>query len=173
MTDDRPALRRLLVDSGALAPDQFDALLTGWTSGPAPTHLLAHGAVDRAGARMIEAALKGYARLTPSALRGLFASGDRGGAAPPRPPAFVPPILAPTPAEPAPPRLFAPFTEPTIAEVSTPRPSADSRCGFGRGGLSNRSLWDETRGGISATQVDGSRAGSEDGQHSTSGPGEG
>lgn len=76
MDDDRAALRRLLVDSGALSQDQLDAQLAGWTSGAASAFLISRGAVDRTAARMLDAALKGYARLTPTALRGLFKPPD-------------------------------------------------------------------------------------------------
>ncbi|MBA3549291.1 MAG: hypothetical protein H0T76_22695 [Nannocystis sp.] len=66
-------LRRTLVEPGLLGPDQLDAWRLGWPGrGSFFAHLVELGVLARADAGTLGAVFKGYVRMPPAGLLGLF-----------------------------------------------------------------------------------------------------
>jgi len=69
-------LQRTLVDAGLLAPEQLDAWREGWPGhGSFFAHLVERGVLGKADAGTLGAVFKGYVRLAPAGLLGLFKLG--------------------------------------------------------------------------------------------------
>lgn len=81
MAGDHERLRDILVGGGKYDDAEFAALLAGWDRRtPIVEHLLAARALDKVGARTVEAVLKGYVTLPRGVLLALFAPPVRTGA---------------------------------------------------------------------------------------------